>query len=375
MSKILLKEIGKSYDNSDKKVIDSLNLEIKDEEFLVLVGPSGCGKTTVLRMIAGLEDISSGELYIDDKVVNDLEPKDRDIAMVFQNYALYPHLSVFGNIAYPLKQRKMKQVVDGKEVLRKYSKQEIQEKVEEIAELLNVSQLLKRKPKALSGGERQRVALARAMVRNPKVFLMDEPLSNLDAQLRTQTRGEILKLHKKIKTTFIYVTHDQTEALTMGDRIVVMNKGEIQQIDTPYEVFHNPANTFVAKFIGSPAMNFLNGFIKEDKIEVPELGFKFGLSREVAQDVTIGIRPEYIRIVDNKSDGIEMDVDYSELMGTDTILHLFKNGIEICCKVPTESYKNEKKVYIEFVLKYIHFFDKETGKLKDNITPIKIENI
>ena len=244
MSNVVLKNVIKKYDKN--VVINNINLEIKDKEFVVLVGASGCGKSTILRMIAGLEEITSGEILIGDKKVNDIPPKDRDIAFVFQSYALYPHMTVRENIAFGLK-------------MRKVDKKIIEQKVNEAAEILDLTEYLDRKPKQLSGGQRQRVALGRAIVRNPKVFLMDEPLSNLDAKLRVQMRSEIKKLHEKLQTTFIYVTHDQTEALTMGDRIVVLDKGVIQQFDTPEAIYNNPANTFVAGFIGSPQMNFIEG--------------------------------------------------------------------------------------------------------------------
>lgn len=245
MSNVILKNVRKTYDNN-KTVIKNVSLEIKDKEFVVLVGSSGCGKSTLLRMIAGLEDITSGEIYIGDKKVNDVPPKDRDIAFVFQSYALYPHMTVRENIAFGLKMRKVDKAI-------------IEKKVQEAAEILNLGEYLDRKPKQLSGGQRQRVALGRAIVRNPKVFLMDEPLSNLDAKLRVQMRSEIKKLHERLQTTFIYVTHDQTEALTMGDRIVVLNNGDIQQVDTPEQIYNNPQNTFVAGFVGSPQMNFIEG--------------------------------------------------------------------------------------------------------------------
>lgn len=377
MAGIVLKDIGKKYDNSDKFVIRNFDLEIKDKEFLVLVGPSGCGKTTILRMIAGLEEISEGKLYIGQRLVNDLEPKDRDIAMVFQNYALYPHLTVFGNIAYPLKQRRTKKYINGKEKEVKYTKEEIQEKVEKVAELLDVKHLLRRKPKQLSGGERQRVALARAMVRSPRAFLMDEPLSNLDAQLRTQTRSEILKLHKNIKTTFVYVTHDQTEALTMGDRIAIIDHGKIQQVAAPYEVFYHPANVFVAKFIGSPAMNLIEAVCEEKnerrEVIVESLGVKFMIDKRVRKTgkVILGVRPENIAIVDSETDSIKMQVDYSELLGTESVLHLMKDDVEIRCKVPTEMYRGEKELNIRVDVEKIHLFDPET---EENIIWDSAEN-
>ncbi|MGL4910841.1 MAG: ABC transporter ATP-binding protein [Romboutsia sp.] len=325
MSGVLLKNINKSYTNGFNAVKD-VNIDIKDKEFVVLVGPSGCGKSTTLRMIAGLEDISSGELYIGDRIVNDVDPKDRDIAMVFQNYALYPHLSVYENMAFALK-------------LRKLPKAEIDEKVQNAAKILDLSHLLDRKPKALSGGQRQRVALGRAIVRNPKVFLMDEPLSNLDAKLRTSMRTEISKLHKSLETTFIYVTHDQVEAMTMADRIVVMKDGIIQQMDTPQEIYDNPVNMFVAGFIGAPQMNFLpvslvkknNGvFAVNDNFEIALNKCTYEALDErgyVGKEVVLGIRPEDIHIedlfVDNSSDSVfEAKVDIHELMGAEIHAYL-----------------------------------------------------
>ena len=274
MSSVVLKNLVKSYDGK-KNIIDNINLEIKDKEFIVLVGSSGCGKSTILRLISGLEDITSGEILIDDKVVNNVHPKDRDIAFVFQSYALYPHMSVYDNIAFGLK-------------MRKYDKKTIDAKVREVAESLNLTELLNRKPKQLSGGQRQRVALGRAIVRNPKVFLMDEPLSNLDANLRVHMRSEIKRLHQKLKTTFIYVTHDQTEALTMGDRIVVLDKGKIQQADTPEVIYNQPKNKFVAGFIGQ--MNFIDTVVQNGCFEIEGHGFK--TNKNIQGEVTVAIRAE-----------------------------------------------------------------------------------
>ncbi|MEG2082761.1 MAG: sn-glycerol-3-phosphate ABC transporter ATP-binding protein UgpC, partial [Oscillospiraceae bacterium] len=295
MASISLKGIYKIYPG-DVTAVTDFNLEIEDKEFIILVGPSGCGKSTTLRMIAGLEDISKGELYIDDKLVNDVAPKDRDIAMVFQNYALYPHMSVYKNMAFGLE-------------LRKMPKDEIEKRVTEAAKILDIDHLLERRPKALSGGQRQRVALGRAMVRNPKVFLLDEPLSNLDAKLRTAMRTEITKLHKRLGTTFVYVTHDQTEAMTMGDRIVVMKDGFIQQVDTPQKLYNAPVNMFVAGFIGAPQMNFLDATVavENDKVSIDFAGkYKFTLpDSKVAgtslkeydgKTITVGIRPEDIKV-------------------------------------------------------------------------------
>ena len=293
--------------------VQAFNLDIQDKEFIVLVGPSGCGKSTTLRMIAGLEDITDGELYIGDRLVNDVAPKDRDIAMVFQNYALYPHMTVYDNIAFALK-------------LRKMPKDEIDRKVKEAAEILDITQYLGRKPKALSGGQRQRVAIGRAIVREPKVLLMDEPLSNLDAKLRNQMRAEIIKLRQRINTTFIYVTHDQTEAMTLGDRIVIMKDGFIQQIGTPQEVFNHPYNLFVATFIGTPQMNLFenaklvkeNGkyVVKLDALSVElseEKQAKLAANNVAEQDVVLGVRPEHIELT---AGGIEGKVDVSEMMGS-----------------------------------------------------------
>lgn len=295
MSKVVLKNVSKIYDK--KTVIDGIDLEIKDKEFVVLVGASGCGKSTILRMIAGLEEISGGEIFIGDKKVNDIAPKDRDIAFVFQSYALYPHMTVRENIAFGLK-------------MRKVDKKTIEEKVQEAAKILDLTEYLDRKPKQLSGGQRQRVALGRAIVRNPKVFLMDEPLSNLDAKLRVQMRSEIKKLHEKLQTTFIYVTHDQTEALTMGDRIVVLDKGVIQQVDTPEEIYNNPKNTFVGGFVGSPQMNFING---------KDLGLD--------EKITYGIRPE--KMITGGSITKTVDVDITELLGSEKIAY-FNIGDKKC---------------------------------------------
>ena len=317
MANLSLQHIYKIYPG-DVTAVKDFNLEIEDKEFIVFVGPSGCGKSTTLRMIAGLEDISKGELYIGDKLVNDVEPKERDIAMVFQNYALYPHMTVFDNMAFALK-------------LRKVPKAEIEQKVTEAAKILDIEHLLKRKPKALSGGQRQRVALGRAIVRHPKVFLMDEPLSNLDAKLRVQMRTEITKLYRKLQTTFIYVTHDQVEAMTMGTRIVVMKDGVIQQVDSPINIYNNPANLFVAGFIGSPQMNFLEGKVEKDgndvcavfgenKIILPaEKAQILTKSGYVGKSVTFGIRPEHLSddadlIAANPGSIVKGHVEVIELM-------------------------------------------------------------
>lgn len=371
MADIKLINICKKYENSKLNTIENLSLEIKDKEFLVLVGPSGCGKTTILRMISGLENVSSGKIYIDNKDITEIEPKDRDIAMVFQNYALYPHMTVFGNIAYPLKQKRKKINKNGKIEYHRYSKEEINQKVLEIAENLNLSPLLKRKPRELSGGERQRVALARAMVRNPKVFLMDEPLSNLDAKLRNQTRGEILNLHKKINTTFVYVTHDQTEALTMGDRIVVMDKGEIKQIATPKELYNNPQNIFVAKFIGNPQINLIEGICKDkNTIDLIDLGIKFKSSKNLNNKIKpiVGIRPENIRL--SKDKGILVSLDYSEFTGNEKIVHISKGDLKMQAIVDKD-YIEKENMYIEIDNRSLSLFDEISGNRID--TDLEIE--
>ena len=326
MSNVILKNVKKIYDK--KIVINNVDLEIKDKGFVVLVGASGCGKSTILRMIAGLEEITSGEILIGDKKVNDIPPKDRDIAFVFQSYALYPHMTVRENIAFGLK-------------MRKVDKKTIAKKVQEAAEILDLTEYLDRKPKQLSGGQRQRVALGRAIVRNPKVFLMDEPLSNLDAKLRVQMRSEIKKLHEKLQTTFIYVTHDQTEALTMGDRIVVLNNGVIQQVDTPEEIYNNPANTFVAGFIGLPQMNFIKG---------RELGLD--------PNITYGIRPE--KMVCGGNIKKVVDIEITELLGSEKIAY-FNIGDKKCsAKLPAE-YNLGKTLELSIKESDLYKFD-ETGK-------------
>ena len=343
--------------------VQEFDLDIADKEFIVLVGPSGCGKSTTLRMIAGLEEISGGELYIDGELMNDVQPKDRDIAMVFQNYALYPHMTVRENMEFSLK-------------LRKLPKEEIKQKVDEAAEILDITQYLDRKPKALSGGQRQRVAIGRAIVREPKVLLMDEPLSNLDAKLRNQMRAEIIKLRHRINTTFIYVTHDQTEAMTLGDRIVIMKDGFIQQIGTPQEVFHHPQNLFVAGFIGTPQMNFFNDakLLKEgDNYVVEILGTKFNLTEEQnailrkngtePQDIIAGVRPVNVK----PGEGIPARVDVSEMMGSEMHLHLDANGTDVVSVVPiTETSKIDiqhgQEVCFSFAPEMMHIFSKETER-------------
>ena len=342
--------------------VQAFNLDIADKEFIVLVGPSGCGKSTTLRMVAGLEEISSGELIIDGKLVNDVAPKDRDIAMVFQNYALYPHMTVYDNMAFSLK-------------LRKEPKDVIDKKVREAAEILDITQYLERKPKALSGGQRQRVAIGRAIVRDPKVMLMDEPLSNLDAKLRNEMRAEIIKLRERINTTFIYVTHDQTEAMTLGDRIVIMRDGYIQQIGTPQEVFDHPANLFVAGFIGMPVMNMFDAkLIREgDKYFAQLADYKVELSAEKearllknnvqTQDVILGVRPEHTDLADK---GVTAKVDVSEMMGSSVHLHVSAEGRDVIIIVPTIDMKGNfaigDSLNFAFQGNVVHVFSKETEK-------------
>ena len=346
--------------------VQEFNLEIADKEFIVLVGPSGCGKSTTLRMIAGLEEITEGELYIGDRLVNDVAPKDRDIAMVFQNYALYPHMTVYENMAFALK-------------LRHAPKDEIDKKVKEAAEILDITQYLGRKPKALSGGQRQRVAIGRAIVRDPQVMLMDEPLSNLDAKLRNQMRAEIIKLRQKINTTFIYVTHDQTEAMTLGDRIVIMKDGFIQQIGTPQEVFNHPYNLFVATFIGTPQMNMFENakLVKADGKYAVQLDnqtvvlsdekqAKLAANNVAEQDVVLGVRPEHIELT---AGGIEGKVDVSEMMGSTVHLHVTSMGRDVVLVVSTmnmtgaevAALSSGSTVHFSFPGQVCHIFSKETG--------------
>ncbi len=366
MASVSLNHIYKVYSGNVTAVSDFC-LDIEDKEFIVLVGPSGCGKSTTLRMVAGLEEISSGELYIGDRLVNDVAPKDRDIAMVFQNYALYPHMTVYDNMAFGLK-------------LRKTPKAEIKQRVEEAAKILDISHLLNRKPKALSGGQRQRVALGRAIVREPKVFLMDEPLSNLDAKLRVAMRTEITKLHQRLQTTFIYVTHDQTEAMTMGSRIVVMKDGFVQQVDTPQNLYDYPANLFVAGFIGSPQMNFFTVKLEKDgndvaalfgdnKIIIPPSKLaKFADEDYIGKEVYLGIRPENIHDEDvfvqaAPNAVINCNVEVTELMGSETYLYLSTSGKEenIVARVnPRTTSRAGQQIQVAFDVNHLHFFDKET---------------
>jgi multiple sugar transport system ATP-binding protein len=338
MAQVELKNICKSYDNKSM-VVDNVNINVNDKEFVVLVGPSGCGKSTTLRMIAGLEEITEGEILIDGRLVNEIPPKDRDIAMVFQNYALYPHMTVFDNMAFGLK-------------LRKYSKEEIKERVEEAANILGLGDLLKRKPKELSGGQKQRVAVGRAIIRKPKVFLFDEPLSNLDAKLRVQMRTEISKLHKKLEATMIYVTHDQVEAMTMGDRIVVMKDGIIQQIDRPIDLYNNPNNKFVASFIGSPAMNFIEGTLvnggsnevlfnsEKNQLNIPfSEKHSSGLNSYINKKVILGIRPENFhlqKLDESKFPKLNIQVELVEPMGNDTFIYFTLDDIQFTARVISE---------------------------------------
>ena len=389
MAEVILKNIKKVYPHQETKkkkkkgaeekktnllvtdegvlAVQDFNLEIKDKEFIVLVGPSGCGKSTTLRMVAGLEEISGGELYIDGQLVNDVAPKDRDIAMVFQSYALYPHMSVWENMAFPLK-------------LRKTPKEEIAQRVSQAAEILGITQYLDRKPKALSGGQRQRVAIGRAIVREPKVLLMDEPLSNLDAKLRNQMRAEIIKLRHRINTTFIYVTHDQTEAMTLGDRIVIMKDGVIQQVGTPQEVFNHPANLFVAGFIGMPQMNFYDAelVMDGDKYAVNLEKAHIVLSEEKQANlrrnnvkpsaVTLGVRPEHLLLSDSADNTISGKIEVSEMMGSAVHLHVSACGSDTIIIVPTTEIKDPASFSLGTQLSFTfsgataHVFDRETQK-------------
>jgi multiple sugar transport system ATP-binding protein len=361
MASVTYENVTKKF--GDSTAVDNLNIQVADKEFLVLVGPSGCGKTTALRCLAGLEEISAGKILIGDRVVNDVAPKDRDIAMVFQSYALYPHLSVFDNMAFGLK-------------LRKVAKEEIKKRVDEAADTLGIVDLLNRKPRQLSGGQRQRVAVGRAIVREPKVFLFDEPLSNLDAKLRVQMRAEISKLHQRLQTTFIYVTHDQTEAMTMATRIAVINKGKLQQLDTPQNLYDNPANLFVAGFIGSPAMNFFPGRLRRDgaKLLVDTGDFALtipaGRSKsyeaQAGKDVIFGIRPENIHDADFvpsniHAETVEAKVDVTELLGNEIQLYLVTGKNTFVGRVdPRSKVQIGNKVHIAFNMDKFHIFDGAT---------------
>jgi len=370
MAGLELKNIVKKYPNGFVAVQD-FNMKIADKEFIIFVGPSGCGKTTTLRMIAGLEEITEGQLYIGDRLMNDVAPKDRDIAMVFQNYALYPHMSVYDNMAFGLK-------------LRKTPKAEIEKRVSEAARILDIEHLLDRKPKALSGGQRQRVAMGRAIVREPKVFLMDEPLSNLDAKLRVQMRTEITKLHQKLKTTFVYVTHDQTEAMTLGTRIVVMKDGLAQQIDSPVNLYNKPKNLFVAGFIGSPQMNLLDVTVDvrgsdvflvfgEHSIKLPEAKAKAVKDGNYhGKTVVMGIRPEDLKdeemFISQFPDSlIKTDVEVTELLGAEIYLYLICAGQQMVARVnPRSTAKSGDTISIAIDVQRIHVFDKETEQAITN---------
>ena len=377
MASVKLTDVKKIYDSNDGThrkshviAVHDFNLEIKDKEFVVFVGPSGCGKSTTLRMIAGLEDISEGTVEIDGEVVNDLQPKDRNIAMVFQNYALYPHMTVYDNIAFSLRLQKMPEDV-------------IYEKVTNAAEILGITDYLMRKPRALSGGQRQRVAIGRAMVRDSKVFLMDEPLSNLDAKLRNQMRAEIILLRQKLNTTFIYVTHDQTEAMTLGDRIVIMKDGYIMQVDTPTHVFEKPANLFVAEFIGAPKMNIMNTELiqQNGKYYVEPFGCKIEVDGEKGQllkekglgdrKILLGVRPEHIVLSKTPENAIPVTLEVNEMMGSELHLHVYtEDQTRLIVRVPTIDLDEEDranlvqghKLYITFAGKVMHFFDPESEK-------------
>ena len=405
MSTVTLKHVYKIYENAEKKpqgevkpAVSDFCMEIQDKEFIVFVGPSGCGKSTTLRMIAGLEEISDGEIWIDDTLVNDVAPKDRDIAMVFQNYALYPHMTVYDNMAFGLKLRKVadvkrdkdgKPVLDenGKEipVMRKYTKQEIDEKVQHAAKILAIEEYLKRKPKALSGGQRQRVALGRTIVRNPKVFLLDEPLSNLDAKLRATMRSEIIKLHDQLGATFIYVTHDQVEAMTMGTRIVVMKDGFVQQIGAPQELYDHPINTFVAGFIGTPQMNFFDGRITADgtitfannqKVKLSAAALSQFDEKKIGNglDIIMGVRPGDLKVLDTANDmSVSARVEVIEALGNETIIYanLDKNAAEGLEKTPTSIVASAKlkknperksDIILGIDEESIHIFERETQR-------------
>ncbi len=372
MAKVIVKNVYKIYPGDkgrDITAVKDVTLEIEDREFVVLVGPSGCGKSTTLRMIAGLEEISKGDIYIGDRRVNDVPPKDRDIAMVFQNYALYPHMSVYDNLAFGLK-------------LRKYPKPEIKKRVIDAAGILGIEELLDRKPKALSGGQRQRVAVGRAIVRQPKVFLFDEPLSNLDAKMRVQMRTEITKLHQRLQATMIYVTHDQIEAMTMGDRIVVMNDGVVQQIDTPLALYNQPVNLFVAGFLGSPPMNFINGTLKLEReslvfseiqggtIQMRLAAQERPAAREfVGKSMLFGIRPEDIELAqfsgsDGSTGSFPAIVDIVEPMGAETNLYLQTGAHTVVCRSQRALNHREAghRLQFEMNLKKAHLFDPESGR-------------
>ena len=343
---IQFKNVTKSF--GDTLVVDDLSLEIENGEFVVLLGPSGCGKTTTLRMLAGLETISTGDIYIDDKRINDIPTQHRDLAMVFQSYALYPHMTIAENIAYPLR-------------VRKLDKQERTKRVASVARMLEIESLLDRKPRQLSGGERQRVALARAIVREPRAYLMDEPLSNLDARLRVQMRGELKRLQHQLGTTTIYVTHDQAEAMTLATRVAVMKRGRLQQFDTPLNIYNHPANRFVAEFVGSPSMNFIDGKI-ENETFVNE-SIKIRVPRPNTDQITIGIRPEHIRVSTEPQNGaIPATVYVTELMGNETFVFLSVGNNRLIARAPAEFRADvESPVWLRIVGEKAHFFDFQTG--------------
>lgn len=364
MPKLQLKKISKSF--GETNVLDNINISVEEGEFIVLVGPSGSGKSTILRIIAGLEQPNSGNIEINNKVINSLPPKDRDIAMVFQNYALYPHMNVYENLAFPLKMRNIK-----KDIINK--------SINETSELLGIKNHLTKTPKELSGGERQRVALGRAIIRKPQLFLMDEPLSNLDAKLRTQMRSELLRLHKTLSSTVVYVTHDQIEALTMGNKIVVLNKGQIQQIGTPADIYNNPANTFVAGFIGTPAMNFFNFKIINDskilflgetvEIKLPEKLFKlFNENKLINKDITLGIRPEHIILANNgKTPGdmaFSATIELLEMLGNEFLIYAntLKDKIHFSIKVFDHcTYRRNDQITVSIDLSKAHYFYQDSG--------------
>lgn len=356
MSSITLKSLSKKYTN-DKSTLDHISLDIKDKEFLVLLGPSGCGKSTLLRMIAGIEEITEGEIYIGDVCVNEVEPKDRGVAMVFQNYALYPHMTVYENMAYGLKIRKIK-------------KSERDKRIKAAAEMLQIDSLLKRNPSQLSGGQKQRVAIGRAIVKEPKVFLMDEPLSNLDAKLRNEMRIEIKKLHERLDSTFIYVTHDQVEAVTLGDRIAIMAEGKFRQIGTPMEILDCPVDMFVANFISSPPINYMDADLIHRNgriyVEVDGLLLETNLPLEVMKDkpdVVAGVRPEHCFLMEEGSGGMTMEVLFTEVIGTDVLLHLkYKTSNFMLKKAFTETYAKGQKLNVGIQASHVHVFDKHTQK-------------
>ncbi|MFT4039533.1 MAG: sn-glycerol-3-phosphate ABC transporter ATP-binding protein UgpC [Thermomicrobiales bacterium] len=362
MARVIFQNVTKMYGGNPVPAVDNLNMEVYDKEFLVLVGPSGCGKSTAMRMVAGLEEISGGQIIIGDRVVNDLPPKDRDVAMVFQSYALYPHMSVYDNLAYPLK-------------LRKVPKTERDQRVRQAAKTLDIENFLDRKPKALSGGQRQRVALGRAIVRDADLFLMDEPLSNLDAKLRVQTRAELIKLHERVSTTTIYVTHDQVEAMTMGDRIVVMSLGVLQQLDTPQNLYDTPANKFVAGFIGSPSMNFVDVTLeaKDGRIYASTPGFSMltpprsgnALSAYVGKNVTMGVRPEHLVEISRLGGGsaatIPVTVDIVEQLGNENFIYLLNGSTLLTARmVPDVRVTRGDRIEVGVLPDNLHFFDPQT---------------